>query len=441
MTVLNDQFFRCLSCIILYIFLQYFASSAYQPVHREHKQHKYLVPSLCPDTEQSNQLYRQSAYGTYPGRIHRKAKSSLEKEADKRSEVKRAFMESGSVDVNKELNLSSPSHLACGYDTRPYHPPSPEKCIFESGCFSEDEGLFHHTKEIENDDLLGSPKGTVANLYYSLCHDPQASNFAFSSEENLNYPIYMSDFDDIVHCDNMAESSIAEALHGMGGAVPTVYPCERPQYVGGNHSCDRDSDYLCSNPTGYYANNRLVNVEEVGSVYSNVQEMSSSGAVFPGERNSVSSDYDFSENPNIPSINLVAQRRHQFESGNLLAESMERMNLYRSELSRMSKPNHVHMVPSRAAEFENKSTLDPNGQRRDDQKESGVVNHSQYVHEDEHSFDYDSSLDDQNRNRTPTEDLLTCVNDSTKVEMEPGNFCKKSIRCTFIFWFVKQPDA
>ncbi|KAG8176588.1 hypothetical protein JTE90_024249 [Oedothorax gibbosus] len=400
----------------------YFASSAYQPVHREHKQHKYLVPSFRPDTDQSNQLYRQSAYGTYPGRIHRKAKTSMEKEAEKRSEAKRAFMEACSGDVNKELNLSSPSHLACGYDTKTYHPPSPEKCIFESGCFSEDEGLFHLTKEIENDDVLGSTKVPVANLFYSMCHDQPVSNFAFSSEENLNYPIYMSDFDDIVHCDNMAESSITEALHHgtmMSGTVPSAY--ERPQYTGANHSCDRDSDYLCRNPTGYYSNSRLLSAEDGGPVYSNVQALSPSGATYPGERNSMASEYDFSENPNIPSINLVAQRRHAFESGNILTESMDRMKLYKSELSRMSHPNHVQIVSARTAEFETKSAtvVDLGIQRTSefsDQKENSALNHSQYSQEE--SFEFDSSLDHQNSNTTPTEDQLACVDDFTKLDME-----------------------
>uniref|UniRef100_A0A2R5L4R0 Putative spectrin beta non-erythrocytic 2 n=1 Tax=Ornithodoros turicata TaxID=34597 RepID=A0A2R5L4R0_9ACAR len=52
------------------------------------------------------------------------------------------------------------------------------------------------------------------------------------------------------------------------------------------------------------------------------------------------------------SLNLVAQRLHLFESGGLLARSLERMKLYRSELSRMSSGCPVPIVSVRAAKFQ-----------------------------------------------------------------------------------------
>ncbi|GIY46316.1 rho GTPase-activating protein 21-B [Caerostris extrusa] len=122
----------------------YFASSAYQPVHREHKQHKYLMPAFCPASEQSNQLYRQSSYGTYPGRIHKKSKATFDKDTENKRGVKHVFLESS--DINKEINISSPSHLSCDLENKSYDLPSPAKCIYEGSCFSEDESLFHHAK-------------------------------------------------------------------------------------------------------------------------------------------------------------------------------------------------------------------------------------------------------------------------------------------------------
>ncbi|GIX94647.1 hypothetical protein CDAR_3661 [Caerostris darwini] len=417
----------------------YFASSAYQPVHREHKQHKYLMPAFCPASEQSNQLYRQSSYGTYPGRIHKKSKATFDKDTENKRGVKHVFLESG--DINKEINISSPSHLSCDLENKSYDLPSPAKCIYEGSCFSEDESLFHHAKKLENEDLLEleSPsklKGTVANLYYSLCHDQPSSNFTFSSEENLNYPIYMSDFDDIVHCDNMAESkSVSEALHGAGEtilshSVPCSYSCVRPQYGGDNHSCDtvQDSTCLCissNSKSSFYSNNKLASTEDVNLHFTAGQDMNSSSTMYlrAGERNSVASDYDFSENSSIPSINIVAQRRHQFESGNLLAESMERMHLYKSELSRMSKPNHVRLVSSRTAEFETKTSPSTNstlGQKSSEifkKKEETSENHSKYIDNAIQSIcydDYDSTLDHQNSNKTPTDDSITLLADSSE---------------------------
>ncbi|XP_055947858.1 rho GTPase-activating protein 21-like isoform X2 [Argiope bruennichi] len=405
----------------------YFASSAYQPVHREHKQHKYLVPSYCPDSEQSNQQYRQSSYGTYPGRIHKKSKGTIDKDVESKRGIQHVFLESD--DVNKDLNLSSPSHLSCGLEDKDYDLPSPAKCIYEGSCFSEDEGLFHHAKDFENEDILELQppklKSTVANLYYSLCRDQPPSNFAFASEENLNYPIYMSDFDDIVHCDNMAESkSISEALHGTGETISShpismSYPCDRPQYGENNHSCDRirDSAHLSllnEQKPSYYSNNKMINSEDLNLHYNPDTSSNNSSAMHrkTGERNSIASDYDFSENPNIPSINIVAQRRHQFESGNLLAESMERMNLYRSELSRMSMPNHVRLVSSRTAEFETKTGSSVNSlyaQKSIEvskKNEESSESHMKYNDNRIQSFDYDSTLDHQNSNKTPTDDSL-----------------------------------
>uniref|UniRef100_A0A147BSQ5 Putative rho gtpase-activating protein 21 isoform x3 n=1 Tax=Ixodes ricinus TaxID=34613 RepID=A0A147BSQ5_IXORI len=56
--------------------------------------------------------------------------------------------------------------------------------------------------------------------------------------------------------------------------------------------------------------------------------------------------------PEQSSLNLVAQRLHLFESGGLLARSLERMKLYRSELARLTSGCPVPIVSVRAARFE-----------------------------------------------------------------------------------------
>ncbi|GIY46315.1 rho GTPase-activating protein 21 [Caerostris extrusa] len=233
----------------------------------------------------------------------------------------------------------------------------------------------------------------------------------------------------------LSQKSVSEALHGAGEtilshSVPCSYSCVRPQYGGDNHSCDRvqDSTCLCissNSKSSFYSNNKLASTEDVNLHFTAGQDMNSSSTMYlrAGERNSVASDYDFSENSSIPSINIVAQRRHQFESGNLLAESMERMHLYKSELSRMSKPNHVRLVSSRTAEFETKTSPSTNstlGQKSSEifkKKEEASENHSKYIDNAIQSIcydDYDTTLDHQNSNKTPTDDSITLLADSSE---------------------------
>ncbi|KAH9371173.1 hypothetical protein HPB48_005643 [Haemaphysalis longicornis] len=66
------------------------------------------------------------------------------------------------------------------------------------------------------------------------------------------------------------------------------------------------------------------------------------------------------------SLNLVAQRLHLFESGGLLARSLERMKLYRSELARLTSGCPVPIVSVRAAKFEEMDGSGSDGGRRGD---------------------------------------------------------------------------
>lgn len=65
------------------------------------------------------------------------------------------------------------------------------------------------------------------------------------------------------------------------------------------------------------------------------------------------------------SLNLVAQRLHLFESGGLLARSLERMKLYRSELARLTSGCPVPIVSVRAAKFEEMDGSGSDGRRGD----------------------------------------------------------------------------
>ncbi|KFM69861.1 Rho GTPase-activating protein 21-A, partial [Stegodyphus mimosarum] len=410
----------------------YFASSAYQPVHREGKQHKYLVPSFPSDTGQSNHLYRQSSYSTYPGRVLNKVKASANKTAEspKQSSQCMYLGPSFAHSTNEDSNLPSTLQVVQDLERKGYDLPLPEKELYEGGCFSEDEGLYHH-KELRNNELcnLQPPKlkDTVANFYYSLCHDQPTSVLSFSSEENLNYPIYMSDFDDIVHCDNMEDSrNNPDSLHGTDGAIlpnPNRYPyqCDRPRYSSGNPTCDRISDSSCLcvsdlQTPSYWTSNKMSTTKDISQEFSTDHSFNHSATMchHSGESNSLPCDFNFTDNQETPSINLVAQRRHQFESGNLLAESMERMKLYRSELSRMSKPNQVRIVSSRAAEFENKSQMSVVSPTRNHKQEDCVDKlneatlHEEKCAQNEQSnkYVYDLSLDHQNRNKMQPEDSV-----------------------------------
>ncbi|XP_076359015.1 rho GTPase-activating protein 23-like [Tachypleus tridentatus] len=61
------------------------------------------------------------------------------------------------------------------------------------------------------------------------------------------------------------------------------------------------------------------------------------------------------EAQHVSSLHLVAQRRHQFEPSYLLARQLERINLHKSELARMS-PHHP-IVAVRAAKFQQREVM------------------------------------------------------------------------------------
>ncbi|XP_071040617.1 rho GTPase-activating protein 23 isoform X2 [Parasteatoda tepidariorum] len=409
----------------------YFASSAYQPVHRQNKEHKYLLPAYQAHNDKANLQYRQSNYGTYPGRLHHKSKASLErgKQENGSSVVNYQVIESQLPNNVLQEGLNS-SHLASGLDKKEDEFSVHDKYDLDTSCFSEDEGYYHHSKDLKCAKFvdLQPPKlkDTVANLYYTLCSD-KPSVFAFSSEDNLNYPIYMSDFDGVVHCDNMAETK-NDADASEDGVRHISYPFDRSPFAECNQSCDSVGNGECvchsdSRTPVYWAADKVLNPDEADPHFQVHPDLLCRK---PSERNSISSAYDFRDNPNIPSINLVAQRRHQFESGNLLAESMERMNLYRSELSRMSKANQVKIVSSRTAAFENKS-LSPTYSF---EKPAAIpdaaipaLKEAVYVNSEEIQAMQNAryaSLDLENENK-PNEDILTCDVDSGQA-IEKGEF-------------------
>lgn len=420
--------------IILCIF-QYFASSAYQPVHRDHKQEKYLGPPYHGNSEQSNQLYRQSSYGTYPGRILNKVKTSNDKGTENSKKIKPLYLESAhSHSLNQDSDLSNHPHS----QKKDYDLPVHSDCVFQSGCFSEDESHYNHSKELKRDSLCGLQppklKDTVANLYYSLCHNQQSSVFPFSSEENLNYPIY--EYDDIVHCDNMEESrSVSEALNmassgNISNPTRTSYHSPMPLCIEDNHSCDRVSDSSCmyvsdSKTSNMWRNNKISKSVEITSELTSDLNQSSLVYSKSGECSSMPADFTYSGDSDSYSINLVAQRKHQFESGNLLAESMERMNLYRSELSRMSKSNQIKLVSARTAEFENKSQPSAYNHRQvesDDVKrnksgpKASFIQNEQPIKQVNSECDY---LDQQNSNKLSN--VEPAYNSNVESEALSGN--------------------
>ncbi|XP_077514456.1 rho GTPase-activating protein 23-like isoform X2 [Amblyomma americanum] len=73
------------------------------------------------------------------------------------------------------------------------------------------------------------------------------------------------------------------------------------------------------------------------------------------------------------SLNLVAQRLHLFESGGLLARSLERMKLYRSELARLTSGCPVPIVSVRAAKFEEMDGSGSDGRRGDTTSETSSL--------------------------------------------------------------------
>ncbi|XP_054932488.1 rho GTPase-activating protein 23-like isoform X5 [Dermacentor andersoni] len=73
------------------------------------------------------------------------------------------------------------------------------------------------------------------------------------------------------------------------------------------------------------------------------------------------------------SLNLVAQRLHLFESGGLLARSLERMKLYRSELARLTSGCPVPIVSVRAAKFEEMDGSGSDGRRGDGASETSSL--------------------------------------------------------------------
>lgn len=294
---------------------------------------------------------------------------------------------------------------------------TPSDCVFQSGCFSEDEDSYNHPKELKRDSFcsLQPPKlkDSVANLYFNLCHNQQSSFFPFSSEENLNYPIY--ELDDIVHCDNMGESrSISEALSmASGGNIPNP---NRQSYQPmslymGDNTCERtsDSSLVCisdSQPSNMCRNSMISRSAEITSELNSEMSVNPSSLVYSksGECSSMPSDFLYSKDTDSFSINLVAQRKHQFESGDMLAESLEKMNLYKSELSRMSKPNQIKLVSTRTAEFENKSqfsVVSPthnHKQLENDKKTKASLKENFMLNDQPKQSEYDY-LDKQNSNK------------------------------------------
>lgn len=416
-------------------------------MHREQKQ-KYHIPSYHEHSEHSNQLYKQQSYGTYPGRLLNKSKISNDRRTENSRHISKPLFigTTNPHDLNEDSDLAN--HLQPqkkDYKLTTKH----SDCVFQSGCFSEDEDHYNHPKELKSDSLCGLQppklKDTVANIYYNLCHNQQSPVFPFSSEENLNYPIY--EFDDIVHCDNMEESnSVSEALsmasaENMPNPNRASYQSHMPLYSEGNHSYDRISDSMCisdSQASSTWRTNKISRSAEITSELTSDLAGNQRSLVYSksGECSSMPSDFTYSESPDSFSINLVAQRKNQFESGKMLAESLERMNLYRSELSRMSKSNQIRLVSSRTAEFENKSlssAVSPtqNHKQLESDKKSIAALKASFMQNDQpkHSeYDY---LDKQNSNKLSSLETSFISNiDSSVSEPLSGNVylnCLKTI--------------
>lgn len=385
-------------------------------------------------------MYKQSSYGTYPGRILNKSKIANGKGTEINKRISKPSLEKdvNSLDLNQSTEFANHLHSP----KKNHDLSTPSDCVFQSGCFSEDEDSYNHPKELKRDSLcsLQPPKlkESVANLYYNLCHNQQSPFFSFSSEENLNYPLY--EFDDIVHCDNMGESrSISEALSmASSGNKPnpnrSSYKPPISLYLEDNNMCDRtsDSSLVCisdSQPSSLYRNNMRCKSAEITSELNSEMSVNQSSLVYSrsGECSSMPSDFLYNKDTDSFSINLVAHRKHQFESGDMLAESMEKMNLYKSELSRMSKPNQIKLVSTRTAEFENKSQssiVSPTHnykQIEDDKKSRAALKANFMLNEQPKLSEYDY-LDKQNSNKLSSVETSFISNvDSSLTGTSSGN--------------------
>ncbi|XP_037510211.1 rho GTPase-activating protein 23 isoform X3 [Rhipicephalus sanguineus] len=139
------------------------------------------------------------------------------------------------------------------------------------------------------------------------------------------------------------------------------------------------------------------------------------------------------------SLNLVAQRLHLFESGGLLARSLERMKLYRSELARLTSGCPVPIVSVRAAKFEEMDGSGSDGRRGDGASETSSLSAAPPVSFDRllplssptsriPSFDRspDSPIyEEKGFSSLPDQSTLARDNEESSPNLDNGTVCQK----------------
>uniref|UniRef100_A0A131YV76 Rho GTPase-activating protein 23 n=1 Tax=Rhipicephalus appendiculatus TaxID=34631 RepID=A0A131YV76_RHIAP len=139
------------------------------------------------------------------------------------------------------------------------------------------------------------------------------------------------------------------------------------------------------------------------------------------------------------SLNLVAQRLHLFESGGLLARSLERMKLYRSELARLTSGCPVPIVSVRAAKFEEMDGSGSDGRRGDGASETSSLSAAPPVSFDRllplssptsriPSFDRspDSPIyEEKGFSSLPDQSTLAGDNEESSPNLDNGSVCQK----------------
>lgn len=395
----------------------YFASSAYQPVYRGHKQHKYFVPSYH-DSKHQNKATKPCENTHFGDERTTKVHPSLgecdcENGHDK---LECRFSEARLLHEQKkkhelfyaqEVSFLSPHETHkkylvkkdSGFPVPVPLSPSRLNSFEEESCpdqyFSDTASTkqsFEVVSSVDDINLVHALPCRTIDTQNSI-HD-ESSNIwdnksqsvgSFTSQIETNNHYMSSDFGTMAHCDKSESgSSCVAALisNTMKGLMPHLSGFHADQYFGRDVSessmnlsgdsmdsfCSLNISETCDSSSGVPKSNINQNMSDLfnsslsdsecfkstqGYSTNVVNVRTKSNVKKHLVTNGLDDDDENPDNCNNSSINLVAQRCHLFESGTVLARSLERMSMYRSELSRMSKPNHI--VPARTAHFEHLS--------------------------------------------------------------------------------------
>lgn len=394
----------------------YFASSAYQPVYRGHKQHKYFVPSYH-DNKHQNKISKPCESIHFGDERTTKLHTSLG-ECDCQNghdKLECRFSEARLLHEQKkkhelfyaqEVSFLSPHETHKKYLVKKDSefpvpvPLSPSRInsFEEESCpdqyFSDTANTEHSLEVVSSaDDDVNvvhalpcrtiDAENSVDNKSGNIWDNKSQSVGSYTSQTEGNNHYMSSDFRNMAHCDKSESgSSCVAALisNTMKGLMPHLSSFHADQYFGRDVSessmnlsgdsmdsfCSLNISETCDSSSGAPKSNISQNMSDLfnsslsdSECFKSTQGYSTN-AVNARTKSNVKKHLvtngitdDSADNCSNSSINLVAQRCHLFESGTVLAQSLERMSMYRSELSRMSKPNHI--VSARMAHFEHLS--------------------------------------------------------------------------------------